>query len=314
MARYLSSNTLIDSVKRRAMLPQTNSTFSEADFLAFAIEELDMALIPYVMTSHEDYFLYTETVPLVEGQNRYEIPYRAVGNKLRELAFEDNSGNVLEMTRITVEDVPFYQGFGSGSGIMKVFYLENNEVVLFPQVNFNGQGSLRFSYYIRPNQLVAENRIMNITAVDFINNTVTVDAIPPHITVASLLDQIAIKNPNKCYAIDTQPISIDTTNNVITFNPGTISTKLKAGDMIAAAEECKIPQIPLDLHSMLAQRVACRCLEALGDGQGLQAANAKLSEMETKGMSLVDSRVEGAPLKVNNRHTLLRQSRRQYRR
>jgi len=296
------------------MLPETNVTFTEADFLAFAIEELDIALIPYVMGSHEDYFLYTETIPLVQGQNRYEIPYRAVGNKLRELAFEDSNGNVLEMTRITVEDVPFYQGFGSGSGILKVFFLENNEVVLFPMTNFNGTGFLRISYYIRPNQLVSESRIMNVTAVDFNNNTVTVDNIPDFINVNTTLDQIALKAPNKCYNIDITPIAVDTTNNVLTFNAGDISPKLKAGDMIALAEECKIPQIPLDLHSMLAQRVACRCLEALGDATGLQAANAKLAEMELKGMSLIDSRVEGAPMKINNRHTFLRQSRRQFRR
>lgn len=314
MARYLSTDTLIDSVKRRAMLPETNVTFTEDDFLAFAIEELDMALIPYVMSSHEDYFLYTEIIPFVQGQNRYEIPYRAVGNKLREVAFQDDNGNVMEMTRILVEDVPFYQGFGSGSGILKVFYLEGNEIVLFPEVAFNGTGSLRISYYLRPNQLVNEDRVMNVLAVDFNNNTITVDAIPDFINVASKLDQIALKAPNKCYAIDITPIAIDTTNNVITFNPGDISPKMRPGDMVALAEECKIPQIPLDLHSMLAQRIACRCLEALGDATGLQAANAKLAEMELKGMTLIDSRVEGAPLKVNNRHTFLRQSRRQFRR
>jgi hypothetical protein len=65
---------------------------------------------------------------------------------------------------------------------------------------------------------------------------------------------------------------------------------------------------------MLAQRIACRCLEALGDTAGLQIANTKLAEMELKGMSLIDSRVEGAPMKVNNRHSFLRQSRRQFRR
>jgi hypothetical protein len=93
-----------------------------------------------------------------------------------------------------------------------------------------------------------------------------------------------------------------------------IPDELSIGDYVAEAGQCIIPSIPTELHSMLAQRVACRCLEALGDMQGLQMANQKLSEMELKTGSLIDNRVEGAPLKVVNRHGFLRQSRRMLRR
>jgi hypothetical protein len=66
------------------------------------------------------------------------------------------------------------------------------------------------------------------------------------------------------------------------------------------AQECFIPQIPQELHSMLAQRVSCRCLEALGDMQKLQMANAKLQEMEKRTDNLIDNRAESSPQKVVN--------------
>ena len=104
-------------------------------------------------------------------------------------------------------------------------------------------------------------------------------------------------------------------SQAITNNPSSyIPDELSVGDYLANEGECKIPSIPTELHSMLAQRVACRCLEALGDMAGLQMANQKLAEMELKTGSLIGNRVEGANLKVVNRHGFLRQSRRMLRR
>lgn len=89
---------------------------------------------------------------------------------------------------------------------------------------------------------------------------------------------------------------------------------LYVGDVLALQEETIIPQIPVELHSMLSQRVVMRCLEALGDTQGLQNAAAKLQEMEFKTGAMLDDRVEGAPEKIVNRHSFLRLARRYIRR
>ena len=64
---------------------------------------------------------------------------------------------------------------------------------------------------------------------------------------------------------------------------------------------------------MLAQRVAARCLEALGDSQGITLANTKLAEMEQKTGALLENRVEGAVQKVLNRHSTLKRNRYRWR-
>jgi hypothetical protein len=60
---------------------------------------------------------------------------------------------------------------------------------------------------------------------------------------------------------------------------------------------------------MLVQRVVCRCLEALGDTQGLANAKEKLAEMISKMGNLIDNRVESAPQKIFNKGSPLRVSR-----
>lgn len=96
--------------------------------------------------------------------------------------------------------------------------------------------------------------------------------------------------------------------DIISEGSMTIPTKLNINDVIALPEETSIPQIPIELHSMLAQRVAMRCLESMGDTAGLQAAAAKLADMEIKTGNLLNDRVESAPLKVVPRHSLMRKN------
>jgi hypothetical protein len=96
------------------------------------------------------------------------------------------------------------------------------------------------------------------------------------------------------------------------FNPSDIPERLSVGDWICLAGETVIPQIPSDLHVMLAQAVACRVLEAIGDSQGLQNAAAKLQEMEQKLFNVIDSRLESPGRKCIPLNGLLRPNRRRY--
>lgn len=316
MARYVTSETLIDSVVSRAMLPKNQNTFKTEDFLRFANEEMDMAIIPYVLSFHEDYFLTSDDVTIQNNVSRYPIPYRAVGNKLNDVAYVDNSGTVFEMTRIVKGDAPYYQygPLGSLSSRIRTFYLESDQVVLLPEVNTFIGGSIRMMYYLRPNQLVAKDRVAIIQNIDTVTGNIIVDQLPAQFKVGDNIDMLQTKSPHKIIKFDVPIIAIDTITKTITIDPVNIPAITMVGDYLASAEECLIPQIPTDLHSMLAQRVACRCLEAMGDQAGLQAANAKLAEMEQKGGTIIDSRVEGAPIKVLNRHGFLRTSRRYIRR
>lgn len=423
--KTLTTKKLIDLVGLKALLPTTQSTFLEKDFLSFINEEMDMGVVPHILMYHEDYFLYTESIDLSVESNRYTIPNRAIGNKLRDICYNDGS-SLHEMTRISVEDIAeSFDDFRTNAS--RAFYIEGDEIVVPMSLS---TGKLNISYYIRPNSLVSEDEVAYITAINKNNGLVTVDKYPtkflnipafditsskssfklvskelipnglandvnlnftfgtikkeqytlplfanitsssyiqvidnsqglnqknvfwfdktgfdvaPIISganlyrvaiisalnnndvIASLLslfnssfsdnrlimqqidaDNITIENGGSGISVGANFLttaSFTILTNVIQAGTVTIPKKLNVDDVIALPEETSIPQIPIELHPMLAQRVVMRCLEALGDTPGLQAAAAKLADMEAKTASLIDNRVESAPLKVVPRHT-----------
>lgn len=315
MAKTLSTNSLIKSIRRRAMLPSTQSTFKEEDFLAFANEEMDNAVVPYVQSFREDYFIASQLITLDADKTSYRIPDRATGNKLRDVRFKDQSNNIYEMTRIFIEDEPYFQYNSAGSGptTLRTFMVKNDEIVFPYGVIPASISYMEAIYYIRPNEIVSEDNVAVIKSINTTNNTVTIDKFPEVFNGASIFDITSCKSPFKLLAIEIQPTVIATADSLV-FQFETLPRYLSVGDVIALPEQTSIPQVPLEVHSLLAQRVAMRCLEALGDTQGLQNAAAKLAEMEDKLGSLLDDRVEGAPKKVVNFHSFLRNSRKWNRR
>lgn len=311
MARYLNTTAFIESVKTRAMLPDTNVTFREPEFLMFANEEMDNSVVPFVHSFRQDYLLVSTDIPLERDVIRYKIPNRAVANKLRDVMLFDNSGNLYEMTRIFPEDESFFQFNSTGSGInsLRSFMTMADEIVFPDGSNVSGATAMKVLYYIRPNQLVSESRVAKIKAIDYSNNTVTIDKYPEAFGGVSTFDITSSKSPFSLIAMDIAP-TILPSPTVLQMTFAELPKHISIGDIIALPEETSIPQIPVEVHSLLAQRVAMRCLEALGDTQGLQNAAAKLVEMEQKLSGVLQDRVEGAPLKVNNFHSFLRSSRR----
>lgn len=151
---WMTSQDLINAVKRKIAVPLNQRTFSEEDILAFGNEEILISQVPDIMTYHEEYFVVSVDVPLVDGQVSYPIPERAMGAKLRDLYYKDNNDNLFEMTRINPDDKSYWQRESGTVNIIYKYFLEGNNVILAPINVTNPTGSLRFSYFLRPNQLV----------------------------------------------------------------------------------------------------------------------------------------------------------------
>jgi hypothetical protein len=174
-----------------------------------------------------------------------------------------------------------------------------SDVVLHPSIGPAPHGALSFYFYIRPNTLVKDSLVASIKAIDRLTGTITLSAIPSGYGDAGVkFDLIKAKSPHNILAID---ISGSVGSNSITVNPSLIPKDLEVGDFMPLASQSCIPNVPTELHSVLAQRVAQRVLEALGDTEGLGNATAKIAEMESKLNSMMSNRVEGAPRKVVNR-------------
>lgn len=304
MSRYLKTNDIISSAKIRAMIPENQVTYQEPDFIRYMNEEIDNAIFPSVLKVHEDYYLQSETTPIEAGKLNYPIPYRASGNRLRDVALQDSSGNLYELTRISYGQVPQYK-YLTSYGQFRYFYIQNNEVILV-STTISTDFSLVWGYYIRPNSMVSETRAAQITAIDTTTGEVTVDQVPTNFSSIILYDFIQTKSPNKIISFDIPVVSVNTTTDIITFDPTNIPSSLSVGDYLMQAEETIIPNLPVELHSIVAHRVAIRCIESFTDTQALANALTKLKEMEDNVYNTIDNRVEESPQKIVNRNSALR--------
>jgi hypothetical protein len=385
---YYTSNELIEAVKRKISMPVAQVTFNEEDILNFANEEMFLSQIPTLLQYHEEYLVYRHKVDLLEDVQKYEIPERAIGMKLRDLFFVDNQGNIYEMTNVGAGNQDVFQQNSFGTHAHKSFYLENNHIVLPTKVGSAPAGSLEMIYFLRPNSLVSNERaaictgfvkeitinntnltagkILSIDDTNFVANTdftigvsstatatnlasainasqldgITASSsgaivkivyeernteiisdttgmivsdrtgvqatIPAHFEDRMYVDFLQTAGGHRTYSFDVRIPSNGVSSDAVFFPDDKIPSDFKLGDYICQQHECIIPQIPSDLHNLLAERTCARILEALGDQAGLQTANSKIAELEQKQSTLINNRVEGSPKKIFAKHGLLR--------
>lgn len=309
-----TTDTLINSVKVRASIPSAQVTFTDADFIQFANEEISLELVPLILKARQEFYVTTSDIQLVAETTRYSIPYRSIGTKIRTLFHADANGNLTKLTRIEPE---LREEFGNSDNVSNdpfAFYMEGNDIVLCNPIN-DVNGSLRVSFYMRPNELVEENRVGIITAINTATGTLTISgSVPSNITVGSYIDLVEARPGHKLKDYDLLVTAVNTATRTVSVGANNLPTNLIVGDHCCTAGETKIPQIPADLHVVLAQTVACRVLESIGDEAGLKSAERKLDRMVANTLTIISDRTEGNPKKILNTNSPLWRNRRAYRR
>lgn len=309
MAKVMTSDDLIRSLKRRALIPTDQSTFSNEDFLEILNEEMDTGILPYLLEQHEEHLVnYVEIEADSTFPFEYAIPYRAIGNKLRDVALVNGSGIVYELSRASLEEISDYQTFTTTDDT-GVFYVENNKIVLM-NLNTSIGAKIRMYFYLRPSSLVLQKETGKITSIakGATETVLTLENFPSKFAKNPQFDIVGSRSPNKLkkFDISIDPDNINQNTKSVTIPNDLLPEDLEVNDYLCQAEESPFPQIPTELHPILAQRGAVYCLESLGDTEGLSNAIRKLESMEKGVTNLIENRVEGAPQKIKARHTPLR--------
>lgn len=300
MAYFMSAETLIASIKRRANIPDSQAMITDEEILDYANEEMLLNLVPLVVSKHEDYYLTSEEVTIQSGIYSYPIPYRALGTKLRELAYHDiETKRYSPLYRKSIDEITEDSHRGTSSSKNR-FYIMNENVVLDTTTDV-GYDYLTFFYNMRPNSLVLESNVCKITGIDRNTGIISVNAVPSVFDGATQLDFVKLNAPHRILNYDVTPVLIDNANSQITFNVADLPDELIIGDHICLQNQTNLVNAPSELHVMLAQMVAARVLESIGDTQNLAAANDKLVKMEKSTEYLIDNRVTGSPIKASAR-------------
>lgn len=304
---FYTTEELLTSIKVRSLVPTAQQTFDDSSLILLSNEELQISLLPDLISLREDLFLSSKTTPIVAGVSHYTVPERAAGNALKAVTYVDQSGWKRALPRGKVED---FTDSATRTGDPRCFMLQGDEVVLIPTPG-NSVGGLELWYYSRPNQLVETGNVSKITDVTSVGGTTTftVDTdLSGSLLVGSLVDILSAKSPFLLWGEDLVVTGI--TTSTISVSTSSVSNPAsqvlpKANDYISPAQKANIPMIPQEFHPILAQMVAARLMEALGDMGKLQAVNAKLSEMRRQAFQMISNRVESELQHVVKRHGIL---------
>jgi hypothetical protein len=304
ISRPYTADAILSSAKLRALIPVASGrTFSDDDLLSFATDEMRNTLVPAILSVRQKYYeartdfamAFDPQDPTGRTLGPYQIPYRAIGADPSLVQLLDSSGRPTEVPRVDTADMPF-QNFG-------LWILGDQLYVnVSPGTAWSG---LRVYFALRTNRLVLSEDVAVIQSVNFTTNTVTLANVPDSFPVVGNFDLVR-SNPNFGMQAYDQPGALS--GAVVSFDPVAypLPATLVAGDQLSVADTSAVVQLPVEWHPILAQAVACRMLEALGDQEGLQAANAKLGAMMSRGMGLVKNRIGSNPRTVYNVHSPLR--------
>jgi len=296
---------LVESIKRRSFAVISEKAFTDNDIIALCNEEMQISLVPDLISVRENLFMRYKDVSLVANVPYYAIPERATGNSLKDLFTIDATGALqsdLNPTSIT-------DRVGQG-GTPDSFYLFGDEIALVPYPDQAGD-SLRFFYFERPSELIATTSCSKISLISSLagTTTFTVDTnLTGSISVGDKVDFLSGKSPFFLWAPDVSVTAI--TSSTIAVATTSVDSEAGsvepiAGDYICPAQKANIPMIPQEFHPILSQMVVCRMLEALGHLDKMGAAKVTLAEMKINALKLIANRVESKVAKVNNKDSFM---------
>lgn len=290
---FFTTDQIIESTKIRILAPDGQTTFQDSDFIRFINEEFQLKLVPDMISLREDYFLKTTLTDIVQNQQNYTMPERAIGNVLKDLFVIDSGNNRFQVQRINPKIIP---RTGLSSVYPYQFLIQADQVQIHPAPQATS-GYIQMWYYERPNQLVLSADCGQITAIATDTpiagqTTYTVNA---DISSYTSVDFLSGQSPFQLWAINVAPVSSTATTVVVTTedvqNAGG-ETLPQIGDWICNEQTANIPMIPQDFHPLLAELTAARVVQALGHNDKLEAINNNIKEIRLNLLNTLSNRVE----------------------
>lgn len=274
---------LITQVNIKATLPQ--GRYTDSEILDTAYDVLLAQMVPLILNLKEEFYVSNSTQSIIAGTSSYAIPAGSFGLSLREVKRVTNT-SIVDLARIDPTDVD-----SSSSGTPISFYLEGQNVVLYPTPQVNGD-SLRLSFFLTPNKPVLTTETTTITAIN--TGTGLVSCVPPTSwSTSNRFDFVSRENGHKTLSSYLTATSLTTSS--ITFTASDLPATLAIGDSVSLTSESSYIQIPDSCFPLMVQMVANEFLEALGDAGPLSIGLQKAEQLKSNVTSFLGVRVLGAP-------------------
>lgn len=296
-----TTDALLGSIRRRASFPTGDEAWSDTDILALATEAMRDYILPTIREVHEEFLIASHDISVVAGTTSYRLPKRFAAEALRLVLMTDSTGGYVPMTRVEPE---------SARKLQIGFYLEDDKLVT--AWTPTQSTTIRVKYYWRPSKLVLITRGFTVSTINTTPTGVNVSETTNGVLAASSVVDFMGADPGfRIRAIDLSVSDVSAFPRV--DMPST--TGIEVGNYLCIAGESIVPQIPAELHPLLAQRTAVKLGEGQAGSAGYDAALAELERMEKRARSMFAERTEGNSRYVQNfyapgwgRNTIRRQT------
>lgn len=304
-----TTERLVSSLKRRSLAPTSQKTFEDEDLIAILNEELELHVVPLILSVREDYFLASHRTPITANLASYNITERAIGGALKDVFWtlddEDQSESSRNLNRVSLVDS---LDLFVGTGEPRSYSLRGNQIVLCPSPA-TSYGYVEQWYLGKASELVATTSCTKIVSSTSLagTTTFTVDTdLTSSLAIGDQVDFLNSQSPLGSWAIDVTitAITASTIAVLTTDVADSLGVTVLPGedDYICPRLKANVPTIPQEFHPYLAERGAARVVQALGHNDKLQAINGNLQMMEKSLMKIISNRVENDARAIVNRN------------
>lgn len=289
-----TTDDLLASIKRNAVVPSSQRKYSDDDFVALLNEELQLMLTGELMRLNEEFFITSVDVPLVANQSEYQFPSKAAGWRLRDIAWVDAIGNVFQnLPRVGFDYIDRMQF--TASDHPNSIYVSDSSVKTVPPMGSSVNGSLRMSYERLQNTLVKSDECAQITNVATIGTDYQLTFVSLPIAYTSGIDVVSGTGPHGIIMENVIPVAGGAT---LTVPIAGFTRTPVIGDWAVKTGNTPIAHIPTEYNIILAQLVALRYSVASGDEKSVQTMSGSIQGNIQKLRERSLNRVKGAPVKV----------------
>jgi hypothetical protein len=290
---------LLDDIKTIGAIPTSQNTYTAARILSATNRVLRSRILPIMSKCRENYYSY-DVDTSVNSSGQYNIPSRAMGGKIQNLALI-NSTERLDLSWLSEEELSDTSESPYGSpGV----YVKRNSVYLVPAQD-HGYSTFRMSIYLRPCEVVAQSSAAQITAINTGTNTLTFTSgtIPTSWTTSNTFELVQ-QNPHfDTLGYDLAISSITTTTMVFS---ATLNTRLAVGDWVGLTGQSPIIQIPLEAQPLLAQLVSNELTRNSTNKAAYKLGVENAKDLEKELMHLLTPRIDKEGKKLVSRNGIFR--------
>lgn len=291
-----NNDALLRSIRRKAYIPKNDEVFSDTDILEMATEEIRTYCVPLLKEINEEFLIRRQlyTVGSQSDPKLYRLPPRCSAEVIKAVQYQGTDGSFFPLERVEPESAHY---FGENR-----FYLEDDHVILTQTPSFS---VLRVLYFMRPNKLVLPSTCrqvidcaesLGVWSVSFYYDATAGFAGTPQYTGIDVIQN----QPGFRSVVMDRPYAIDPGGVTAGFALNADDTQRpEPDDWVAAAGQSPFPQVPAEVHPLLAQRVAMRMLEGK-NAAGYQLLANELVATEQRIRGLLRNRVEGSSRYIHN--------------